>query len=87
MRLPHPGSFLSLLLPGAGFAGEPFRGGPRRIPGVIEAEDFDMGDDGIAHHDLTEENHGDNGASGHVGDIDCLTFRRPKDAETMPRKP
>ncbi|MBM4012930.1 MAG: carbohydrate-binding protein, partial [Planctomycetes bacterium] len=58
MRLHHPGLFLSLLLLGEGLAGEPFRGGPRQIPGVIEAEDFDAGDAGVAYHDLTEANHG-----------------------------
>jgi len=58
MRLHHPGLFLSLLLLGEGFAGEPFRGVPRRIPGVIEAEDFDAGDAGVAYHDVTEKNQG-----------------------------
>lgn len=58
MRLHHPGLFLSLLLLGAGLGGEPFRGGPRQIPGVIEAEDFDAGDAGVAYHDLTEANQG-----------------------------
>ena len=58
MRLHHPGLFLSLLLLGEGLGGEPFRGGPLRIPGVIEAEDFDAGDPGAAYHDLTEKNQG-----------------------------
>lgn len=58
MRLHHPGLFLTLLLLAEGLAGEPYRGGPRRIPGVIEAEDFDAGDAGVAYHDLTAANHG-----------------------------
>lgn len=58
MRLHHPIVCLSLLFVGDGFAGEPFRGVLRRIPGVIEAEDFDVGVAGVAYHDLTEANHG-----------------------------
>lgn len=27
------------------------------------------------------------GASGYVGDIDCMTFRRPQDPATSPHKP
>jgi chitinase len=37
---------------------EPFGGIVRRIPGVIEAEDFDEGEAEAAFHDLTEANHG-----------------------------
>lgn len=58
MRIHHPRLFPSLILLGAAFAGEPLGGGPRRIPGVIEAEDFDAGDAGVAYHDLTEANQG-----------------------------
>lgn len=58
MRLPHLGLFLPLLLLGEGFGGEPFRGGLRPIPGVVEAEDFDAGDAGVAYRDLTEANQG-----------------------------
>lgn len=58
MRLPPLGLFLLLLLLGEARAGEPFRGGPRPIPGVVEAEDFDAGDAGVAYHDLTEANQG-----------------------------
>lgn len=39
-------------------APEPFRGSPHRIPGVVEAEDFDAGDADAAYHDLTEANEG-----------------------------
>lgn len=58
MRLHLPSLFPSLILLGAACAGEPLGGGPRRIPGVIEAEDFDAGDAGVAYHDLTKANHG-----------------------------
>lgn len=58
MRLHHPILLLSLLSVSDGFGGEPFRGVIRRIPGVIEAEDFDAGDAGVAYHDLTEANQG-----------------------------
>ena len=37
---------------------EPFRGSPLGIPGVVEAEDFDSGNAGVAYNDLTEANHG-----------------------------
>ena len=46
-----------LKVPVAGSA-EPFDGSPHRIPGVVEAEDFDAGDADAAYHDLTEENEG-----------------------------
>jgi len=39
-------------------AAQPFHGSPLRIPGDVEAEDFDAGDAEAAYHDLTEENEG-----------------------------
>ncbi|MBI5472803.1 MAG: carbohydrate binding domain-containing protein, partial [Ignavibacteriae bacterium] len=36
----------------------PFRGVPFAIPGLIEAEDFDNGGEGIAYHDLEATNQG-----------------------------
>jgi hypothetical protein len=57
--MPLPATLLlALLLGDAGFGTEPFRGGPRRIPGVVEAEDFDEGEAELAYHDLTAANEG-----------------------------
>ncbi len=36
----------------------PFGGAPAAIPGVIQAEDFDLGGEGIAYHDTTPGNNG-----------------------------
>lgn len=36
----------------------PFGGTPAPIPGIIEAENFDQGGEGIAYHDLTPGNNG-----------------------------
>ena len=36
----------------------PFHGSPAPIPGIIEAEDFDRGGEGVAYHDTDSENHG-----------------------------
>jgi hypothetical protein len=60
MRL-QPGSMLLILLFVAGggrLCAEPFLGSPRRIPGVVEAEDFDAGDAEMSYRDLTEANQG-----------------------------
>jgi hypothetical protein len=35
-----------------------YYGAPLKIPGIIEAEDFDRGGEGIAYHDLTATNQG-----------------------------
>ena len=43
---------------GGPMATQPFGGTPRRIPGIIEAEDFDEGESGVAYHDVTEANEG-----------------------------
>jgi hypothetical protein len=37
---------------------KPFAGKPAQIPGTVEAEHFDLGDEGQAYHDLTDRNHG-----------------------------
>ena len=39
-------------------ASTPFKIGPVRVPGTIEAENFDAGGEGIAYHDLTAGNTG-----------------------------
>jgi chitinase len=49
---------LSVFPAGQGLATEPFGGTPRRIPGVVEAEDFDEGEAEAAYHDVTEANQG-----------------------------
>jgi beta-glucanase (GH16 family) len=36
----------------------PFAGAPYVVPGVIEAEDFDLGPDGVAYHDCDANNQG-----------------------------
>ena len=36
----------------------PFSGSPIAVPGTIQAEDFDQGDDGVAYHDLDADNSG-----------------------------
>lgn len=36
----------------------PFGGTPRRIPGIVEAEDFDEGEAGVAYHDVNVANEG-----------------------------
>ena len=36
----------------------PFYGTPLAVPGIVEAEDFDLGGEGIAYHDTTDENQG-----------------------------
>jgi hypothetical protein len=36
----------------------PYRGTPFVVPGLIEAEDFDNGGEGVAYHDLTPGNQG-----------------------------
>lgn len=38
--------------------GTPFRGGPAKLPGKVEAEDFDLGGDGAGYHDLDATNQG-----------------------------
>ena len=39
-------------------ARSPFRGAPAVIPGLIEAEDFDNGGEGVTYHDLDTNNNG-----------------------------
>jgi hypothetical protein len=43
----------------AGNGSRPFGGMPHRIPGVIEAENFDEGDAEVAYSDVTEPNEGE----------------------------
>lgn len=35
---------------------KPFHGTPHKVPGVIEAEDFDLGGEGLGYHDSDERN-------------------------------
>jgi|GEM_PF-120339 len=47
------------LLPGDGGTGQrPFPGSPIPLPGVVEAEDYDLGGEGVAYHDTTPGNPG-----------------------------
>src|SRR5438552_10325605 len=46
----------------------PFSGVPAAIPGMIEAEDFDTGGEGVAYHDSTPGNQG--GGSRSNTDVD-----------------
>lgn len=43
---------------GLGCGQLPFHGSPSAIPGKIEAEDFDLGGEGVAYHDTTSGNSG-----------------------------
>jgi hypothetical protein len=43
------------------YQGTPFYGEPLTIPGIVEAEDFDFGGEGIAYHDTDETNSGPSG--------------------------
>ena len=54
--LRHVPLIIALFLAGGGSG--PFGGMPHRIPGVVEAEDFDEGDAEVAYHDVTEPNEG-----------------------------
>ncbi len=50
--------------------GSPFGGTPRNVPGLIEAEDFDEGGEGVAYHDVEVENFG--GSLYRTGGVDVL---------------
>jgi hypothetical protein len=50
-------SFTTLSLPPLG-SHSPYMGWSHPIPGLIEAEDFDSGGEGVAYHDLTPGNQG-----------------------------
>ena len=39
-------------------ASTPYGGEPWPIPGIIEAEDFDLGGEGVAYHDIESVNNG-----------------------------
>jgi probable HAF family extracellular repeat protein len=39
-------------------ASQPFGGTPRALPGIVQAEDFDVGPNGVAYHDTTPGNRG-----------------------------
>ncbi len=42
----------------SGYAGTPFTGSPIALPKVFEAENFDLGGEGVAYHDLSVGNSG-----------------------------
>jgi len=44
--------------PGLSLASTPFAGAPHSIPGIVQAEDFDDGGEGVAYHDLDATNNG-----------------------------
>jgi beta-glucanase (GH16 family) len=53
---------------GTGCSGQPYHGYPLAIPGRIEAEDFNLGAEGVAYHDCTTGNSG--GAYRPTSDVD-----------------
>lgn len=42
--------------PPPGGGSTPYGGTPRAIPGTVEIEDFDLGGEGVAYHDMTAQN-------------------------------
>jgi hypothetical protein len=52
-------------------ARSPYRGSAFSVPGLIEAEDFDNGGEGVAYHDLTAGNQGGQYRTG--VDVDIIT--------------
>ncbi len=53
--------FLAIALFGGNYecqAQSPFGGIARTIPGIIEAEDFELGGEGVGYHDSTTKNQG-----------------------------
>jgi chitinase len=44
--------------PGASGDGSPFGGNPWAIPGIVEAENFNVGGEGVAYHSLSTQNLG-----------------------------
>jgi hypothetical protein len=60
------------IVKGAGSSGRPFGGAPAAIPGVVQAEHFDDGGEGVAYHDTTSGNKGGSFRSTDV-DIEVTT--------------
>ena len=54
------------------WVGRPFGGTPRNVPGLIQAEDFDEGGEGVGYYDLDAENHG--GSNYRTGGVDVLEW-------------
>lgn len=53
-------TLIAMTVPATTSATEPYSGSPAEIPGVIEAEHYDKGDAGVAYHDTTPQNEGEN---------------------------
>jgi hypothetical protein len=53
-----PLSATATAVPRVASARSPFGGTPRALPGVLQAEDFDNGGEGVAYHDLDTANQG-----------------------------
>src|SRR5690349_7524108 len=49
---------LSVQAFGAPYVGTPYTGSPLAVPGILEAENFDLGGEGVAYHDNTPGNQG-----------------------------
>ncbi|HXW05842.1 MAG TPA: carbohydrate-binding protein [Vicinamibacterales bacterium] len=57
----------TILLTGSGQSfGTPFRGTPQSLPGILQAEDFNEGGEGVAYHDHSPSNEGGQYRSGGV---------------------
>ena len=61
----------------AGAGGTPFAGEPTPVPGIIQAEDFDNGGEGIAYHDLSAPNEGGSYRTTDAVDIEPTTDGSP----------
>ena len=53
--------------------GDPYGGTPWPVPGTIEAENFDLGGEGVGYSDTTAENLGDSYRTGDAVDIEACT--------------
>ena len=60
------------IVKGAGSAARPFGGTPAAIPGILQAEHFDEGGEGVAYHDTTA---GNRGGAFRSTDVDIETTR------------
>ncbi len=52
------GTDVSDITVGSGCGQAPYHGTPTALPGLVEAEDFDIGGEGVAYHDLDSGNDG-----------------------------
>jgi hypothetical protein len=65
-----PRDYFSIVKGAGARTASPFGGTPRAIPGIVEAEDFDDGGEGLAYHDTTS---GNKGGSFRNTDVDVET--------------